>query len=64
MPTPPPPDGPSEVTGIECALTRVTYLSTRARRHGRLKALAGVPLDRAALALLRQIADAEPLCPG
>ncbi|MFF5966658.1 MarR family winged helix-turn-helix transcriptional regulator [Streptomyces collinus] len=65
MPTPPLPDAPSvEVTEIERALTRITYLSTRARRHERLMALAGVPLDRAAVALLRQIADSEPQRPG
>ncbi|MEU0459234.1 MarR family transcriptional regulator, partial [Streptomyces sp. NPDC006129] len=65
MPTPPLPDVPSpEVAEIERALTRITYLSTRARRHDRLMALAGVPLDRAAVALLRQIADSEPLRPG
>ncbi|MFD5341837.1 MarR family winged helix-turn-helix transcriptional regulator [Streptomyces hawaiiensis] len=65
MSTPPLPDIPSpEVIEIERALTRVTYLSTRARRHERLMALAGVPLDRAAVALLRQIADSEPLRPG
>ncbi|MFF3504777.1 MarR family winged helix-turn-helix transcriptional regulator [Streptomyces sp. NPDC003247] len=54
----------ADVTEIERALTRITYLSTRARRHDRLMALAGVPLDRAAVALLRQIADTEPLRPG
>ncbi|MEU0674776.1 MarR family transcriptional regulator [Streptomyces sp. NPDC006172] len=53
-----------EVTEIERALTRITYLSTRARQHERLMALAGVPLDRAAVALLRQVADSEPLRPG
>ncbi|MFI8891465.1 MarR family winged helix-turn-helix transcriptional regulator [Streptomyces paradoxus] len=65
MPTPPLPDDPSpEVIEIERALTRITYLSTRARQHERLMALAGVPLDRAAVALLRQIADSEPQRPG
>ncbi|MFF5960554.1 MarR family winged helix-turn-helix transcriptional regulator [Streptomyces luteogriseus] len=65
MSTPPLPDVPSsEVIDIERALTRITYLSTRARQHDRLMALAGVPLDRAAVALLRQIADSEPLRPG
>jgi DNA-binding MarR family transcriptional regulator len=53
-----------EVAEIERALTRITYLSTRARQHDRLMALAGVPLDRAAVALLRQVADSEPLRPG
>lgn len=65
MSTSPLPDAPSpEVIEIERALTRITYLSTRARRHDRLMALAGVPLDRAAVALLRQVADSEPLRPG
>lgn len=66
MPTSPPPTGPvsAEVAEIERALTRITYLSTRARQHERLMGLAGVPLDRAAVALLRQIADSEPLRPG
>ncbi len=66
MPTASPPPGPvsSEVAEIERALTRITYLSTRARQHERLMGLAGVPLDRAAVALLRQIADSEPQRPG
>ena len=67
MPTEPLPDVPPatpEVIEIERALTRITYLSTRARQHDRLMALAGVPLDRAAVALLRQVADSEPLRPG
>jgi len=66
MPNPQPPSAPAspEVIDIERALSRITYLSTRARQHERLMALAGVPLDRAAVALLRQIADSEPLRPG
>ncbi|MBG0857586.1 MarR family transcriptional regulator [Streptomyces spinoverrucosus] len=66
MPTPPLPTGPvsPEIVEIERALTRITYLSTRARQHDRLMALAEVPLDRAAVALLRQVADSEPLRPG
>ncbi|MBW8797743.1 MAG: MarR family transcriptional regulator [Streptomyces sp.] len=67
MPTEPLPHVPAataEVVEIERALTRITYLSTRARQHERLMALAGVPLDRAAVALLRQVADSEPLRPG
>ncbi|MFD8048713.1 MarR family winged helix-turn-helix transcriptional regulator [Streptomyces chartreusis] len=65
-PLPELPDSPasSEVVEIERALTRITYLSTRARQHERLMALAGVPMDRAAVALLRQVADSEPLRPG
>ncbi|MFG2947313.1 MarR family winged helix-turn-helix transcriptional regulator [Streptomyces adustus] len=67
MPTSPLPAAPSaspEVVEIERALSRITYLSTRARQHDRLMALAGVPLDRAAVALLRQIADSDALRPG
>ncbi|MFF3848998.1 MarR family winged helix-turn-helix transcriptional regulator [Streptomyces sp. NPDC002328] len=66
MSTEPLPMAPAsaEVAEIERALTRITYLSTRARQHERLMALAGVPLDRAAVALLRQVADAEPMRPG
>ncbi|MFE6176851.1 MarR family winged helix-turn-helix transcriptional regulator [Streptomyces sp. NPDC056464] len=65
-PLPELPDTPAspEVVEIERALTRITYLSTRARQHDRLMTLAGVPLDRAAVALLRQVADSEPLRPG
>ncbi|MFG2794128.1 MarR family winged helix-turn-helix transcriptional regulator [Streptomyces sp. NPDC048419] len=69
MSTPPLPELPktpasAEVIEIERALTRITYLSTRARQHDRLMAMAGVPLDRAAVALLRQVADSDPLRPG
>ncbi|MCX4767605.1 MarR family transcriptional regulator [Streptomyces sp. NBC_01275] len=63
-PLPVPSTASPEVIEIERALTRITYLSTRARQHDRLMSLAGVPLDRAAVALLRQIADSEPLRPG
>ncbi|MER5200085.1 MarR family winged helix-turn-helix transcriptional regulator [Streptomyces sp. NPDC002755] len=49
---------------MERALTRVAYLGARARQHDRLVAMAGVPLDRAAVAMLRQIADHDPLRPG
>ncbi|MER5584353.1 MarR family winged helix-turn-helix transcriptional regulator [Streptomyces asoensis] len=63
-PSPLPSAAAPEVIEIERALTRITYLSTRARQHDRLMTLAGVPLDRAAVALLRQVADSEPLRPG
>ncbi|WP_149552771.1 MarR family winged helix-turn-helix transcriptional regulator [Streptomyces marokkonensis] len=66
MSAPPLPDGPAspEVADIERALHRITYLSSRARQHERLMAMAGVPLDRAAVALLRKMADTEPMRPG
>jgi DNA-binding MarR family transcriptional regulator len=63
-PLPPPSVVSPEVIEIERALTRVTYLSTRARMHDRLMAVAGIPLDRAAVALLRQIAESQPQRPG
>ncbi|ADI09163.1 MarR family transcriptional regulator [Streptomyces bingchenggensis BCW-1] len=49
---------------IERALTRIAYLAGRARQHERLMALAGLSLDRAAVAILRHIAESEPLRPG
>jgi DNA-binding MarR family transcriptional regulator len=49
------------VVEIERALTRITYLAGRVKQHERLVAAAGVPLDRAAVALLRQLADSESL---
>jgi DNA-binding MarR family transcriptional regulator len=54
----------TDVIEIERALTRIAYLTSRVRQHDRLMAVAGVPLDRAAVALLRQIGDSEPLRPG
>src|SRR4030088_1081026 len=65
MPALPPADAVSaDVTEIERTLTHIAYLSSRVRNHDRLMALPGVPLDRAAVALLRQIADSEPLRRG
>jgi len=55
---------PGNVSDIEQALTRVTYLAGRARQHERLMAMAELPLDRAAVAILRHIAESEPLRPG
>lgn len=49
---------------IERALTRVAYLAGRVRQHERLMAESGLSLDRAAVALLRHIAESEPLRPG
>lgn len=53
-----------EVIEIERALTRAAQLIGRARLHERMMAPTGVPLDRAAVTVLRQIADSEPLRPG
>ncbi|PZT70251.1 MarR family transcriptional regulator [Streptomyces sp. SW4] len=66
MSTPQPPEDAAspDVAEIERALARITYLSTRHRQHDRLMARAGVPLDRAAVVLLRQVADCDPVRPG
>ena len=55
---------PAHVNDIERALTRITYLAGRARQHERLMAMAGLTLDRAAVAILRHIAESEPMRPG
>jgi DNA-binding MarR family transcriptional regulator len=55
---------PATLAEIERVLSRVAYLAGRSRRHERLMAMAGVPLDRAAMAILRHIAESEPLRPG
>ena len=54
----------AEIDAIETALTEIAYLASRARQHERLMAVAGVPLDRSAAALLRQLAMAEPIRAG
>ncbi|MFF2129426.1 MarR family winged helix-turn-helix transcriptional regulator [Streptomyces olivochromogenes] len=54
----------SDVIEIERALNRISYLNSRVRQHDRLMAMAGLRLDRAAVALLRQMADSDPLRPG
>lgn len=66
MSTSPPTGAPAstDIVEIERALNRISYLTSRVRQHDRLMALAGVTLDRAAVALLRQIADSEPLRPS
>ncbi|MGW3104502.1 MarR family winged helix-turn-helix transcriptional regulator [Streptomyces sp. NPDC001100] len=66
MSTPPPVTAsvPADVAEIERVLTRITHLAGRARQHERLMALVGLPLDRAAVAILRHIAESEPLRPG
>lgn len=63
-PIPPATAVSADVTEIERALTRISYLTSRVRNHERLMAMAAVPLDRAAVALLRQIADSDPLRPS
>lgn len=54
----------ADVIEIERALNRISHLNSRVRQHDRLVAMAGPRLDRAAVALLRQMADSEPMRPG
>src|SRR5260370_5046109 len=46
------------------AITRIGYLITRARRHAGVRTVAAVPLDRAAVMVLGQLAEAGPVRPG
>ena len=46
------------------AITRIGYLITRARSHDRVRIVAGVPLDRAAVMVLQQLDEAGPVRPG
>ncbi|RDG38994.1 MarR family winged helix-turn-helix transcriptional regulator [Streptomyces corynorhini] len=55
---------PVDIITIEQSLTHIAYLTNRVRQHERLMALAGVPLDRAAVALLRAVADSDALRPS
>ena len=54
----------ANVIEIEHVLSRMTYLAGRVRQHERLMATAGLDLDRAAVAILRNIAASDPVRPG
>ncbi|MCF1598633.1 MarR family winged helix-turn-helix transcriptional regulator [Streptomyces muensis] len=55
---------PPDIAEIEKCLTRVSYLAGRSRQHESLMAMAGLTLDRAAVAILRRLAESEPMRPG
>ncbi|HEU5031177.1 MAG TPA: MarR family transcriptional regulator [Spirillospora sp.] len=56
---------PRDIMEIERAISRIAHMLTRAKQHDRTVAEAGVPVDRAAVPLLRALADAPgPLRPG
>ncbi|TDD35381.1 MarR family transcriptional regulator [Actinomadura sp. KC06] len=61
-----PPDAAqsSDVAEIERALSRVAHMLTRFRQHDRTVIAAGVPVDRAAVPLLRALAEHGPMRPG
>jgi DNA-binding MarR family transcriptional regulator len=54
----------ADVAELEQALSRLAYLLTRARRNEAITTAAGVPLDRAAVVVLRFLAEAGPMRPG
>jgi DNA-binding MarR family transcriptional regulator len=54
----------ADAAEILWAITRISYLITRARRHDRVRTVAAVPLDRAAVMVLGQLAEAGPMRPG
>jgi len=51
---------PPDVVEIERALSRVSHLLSRARQHYQLAAEAGVPIDRAAVPILRLLSEDGP----
>jgi DNA-binding MarR family transcriptional regulator len=57
-------DPAADAAEILRAITRIGYLITRARRHDVVRTVAAVPLDRAAVMVLQQLAEAGPVRPG
>ena len=58
------PAATADAAEILRAITRIAYLITRARRHDRVRTVAAVPLDRAAVMVLGQLAESGPVRPG
>ncbi|NKZ04080.1 MarR family winged helix-turn-helix transcriptional regulator [Actinomadura latina] len=64
-PVVPPESAELGIVEIERALSRVAHLLTRARQHDRTVVAAGVPVERAAVPVLRALADSGgPMRPG
>ncbi|HKS99726.1 MAG TPA: MarR family transcriptional regulator [Rugosimonospora sp.] len=55
---------PHDVIEVERALARIAHLLNRARQHDHIAAEAGVPVDRAAVPILRRLAESGPARPG
>jgi DNA-binding MarR family transcriptional regulator len=64
VPASPGPSFPEDVVEIQRALARFAYLVTRARQHDRTAVGAGVHVNRAAVPILRLLAESGPLRPG
>jgi DNA-binding MarR family transcriptional regulator len=58
------PEPAADAAEILREITRIGYLVTRARRHDVVRAVAAVPLDRAAVMVLGQLAEAGPVRTG
>jgi len=54
----------ADVAELELSLSRLAYLVTRARRNEMITPAAQVPLDRAAVVVLRQLSAAGAMRPG
>ena len=54
----------ADVAELDRAVTRIAYLLTRARRNDFITSMAGVPLDRAAVVVLLQLAEAGAMRPS
>jgi DNA-binding MarR family transcriptional regulator len=55
---------PPDVVAVEQDLARIAHLFNRLRQHHQLAAEADVPVDRAAVPVLRLLAQSGPLRPG
>jgi DNA-binding MarR family transcriptional regulator len=55
---------PAHVIELERALSQIAYLITRHRQHDRTAVEAGVPVSRAAVPILRLLAESPSLRPG
>ena len=64
QPAPPGSGVSADVAELDRALTRIAYLLTRNRRNGLTTTAAGVPLDRAAVTVLLELADSGAMRPG
>ncbi|MCF3961940.1 MarR family winged helix-turn-helix transcriptional regulator [Streptomyces fuscigenes] len=61
----PPPSRAESITALQSVLSALAYSLTRTAVHARMVAAAGMPIDRAGLALLRVLAEEpEPLRVG
>jgi DNA-binding MarR family transcriptional regulator len=55
---------PPDVAQIEQTLARISYLLNRAKQHDHIAREAGIRVDRAAVPILRALADSAPQRPG